>query len=381
MKYIKRKIEDEILYNLQNKHKVVVVYGTRRVGKTELLHQIIKQYGEEKAMLLNGEDVEHAEMLAVRSSNAYKRLLGGKSLLVIDEVQAIAEIGIKLKVLIDSQPDLKILVSGSSSFDLNNEIGEPLVGRKLEYFLYPFAQMELSRYEDYLQTRSNLEERLIFGSYPEIYLMKDRDEKIKYLRDLVNAYLMKDILAYEGIKKRDVIFNLLKLIAFRVGSEVSLEGIGRDLQISKNTVQRYLDLLSKVFIIYRVSGFSKNLDNEVTKMSKWYFYDNGIRNALISNFNPLTVRDDVGKLWENYFLSERVKYQSCNDLLVENYFWRHKSKQEIDWVEARGDKLDAFELKWEKSKVKVPPQWAKAYPDSSFTVIDKENYLDYILDD
>lgn len=378
MEYLKRKIEDEILYNLQNKHKVVVVYGTRRVGKTELLNQIIRRFGVEKTLLLNGEDVEHAELLAVRSASAYKRLLVDKSLLVIDEAQAIAEIGIKLKVLIDSQSDLKILVSGSSSFDLNNEIGEPLVGRKMEYFLYPFAQLELASSEDYLKTRSMLGERMIFGSYPEVYLMKSQDEKIQYLKDLVNAYLMKDILAYEGIKKRDVIFNLLKLIAFRVGSEISLEGVGRDLQISKNTVQRYLDVLSKVFIIYRVGGFSKNLDNEVTKKAKWYFFDNGIRNALISNFNPLTVRDDVGKLWENYFLSERIKYQSYTHMYAENYFWRHKSKQEVDWVEVMGDKLDAFELKWNKSKVKVPPQWSKAYPESSFVFVDKENYLDYI---
>lgn len=378
MEYLKRKIEDEILYNLQNKHKVVVVYGTRRVGKTELLNQIIRRFGVEKTLLLNGEDVEHAELLAVRSASAYKRLLVDKSLLVIDEAQAIAEIGIKLKVLIDSQSELKILVSGSSSFDLNNEIGEPLVGRKMEYFLYPFAQLELASSEDYLKTRSMLGERMIFGSYPEVYLMKSQDEKIQYLKDLVNAYLMKDILAYEGIKKRDVIFNLLKLIAFRVGSEISLEGVGRDLQISKNTVQRYLDVLSKVFIIYRVGGFSKNLDNEVTKKAKWYFFDNGIRNALISNFNPLTVRDDVGKLWENYFLSERIKYQSYTHMYAENYFWRHKSKQEVDWVEVMGDKLDAFELKWNKSKVKVPPQWSKAYPESSFVFVDKENYLDYI---
>lgn len=380
MKYVKRAIEDEVLQKLRDLHKVIVIYGTRRVGKTELLYQVIKHYGQDATLLLNGEDVEHAEMLAVRSSSAYKRLLGNKSLLVIDEAQAISGIGLKLKVLIDSQPNLKILVSGSSSFDLNNEVGEPLVGRKLEYFLFPLAQKELSAQEDYLTTRSNLEERMIFGTYPELYSMTDRKEKIQYLKDLVNAYLMKDILAYEGIKKRDLVVNLLKLIAFRVGSEISLESIGRDLQISKNTVSRYLDLLSKVFIIYQVQGFSRNLDNEVTKKSKWYFFDNGIRNALISNFNPISTRDDVGKLWENYFLSERVKYQSYSKIYVDNYFWRHKSQQELDWVEVNGDSLDAYELKWTQRKVKIPPQWGKAYPNSRFQVVDKDNYLDYILD-
>lgn len=380
MKYVKRAIEDEVLQKLRDLHKVIVIYGTRRVGKTELLYQVIKHYGQDATLLLNGEDVEHAEMLAVRSSSAYKRLLGNKSLLVIDEAQAISGIGLKLKVLIDSQPNLKILVSGSSSFDLNNEVGEPLVGRKLEYFLFPLAQKELSAQEDYLTTRSNLEERMIFGTYPELYSMTDRKEKIQYIKDLVNAYLMKDILAYEGIKKRDLVVNLLKLIAFRVGSEISLESIGRDLQISKNTVSRYLDLLSKVFIIYQVQGFSRNLDNEVTKKSKWYFFDNGIRNALISNFNPISTRDDVGKLWENYFLSERVKYQSYSKIYVDNYFWRHKSQQELDWVEVNGDSLDAYELKWTQRKVKIPPQWGKAYPNSRFQVVDKDNYLDYILD-
>lgn len=221
---------------------------------------------------------------------------------------------------------------------------------------------------------------MIFGTYPELSSILNREEKIQYLKDLVNAYLMKDILAYEGIKKRDVIVNLLKLIAFRVGSEISLESIGRDLQISKNTVQKYLDLLSKVFIIYQVNGFSRNLDNEVTKKSKWYFFDNGIRNALILNFNPLSARDDVGKLWENYFLSERVKYQTYIKVYVDNFFWRHKSKQEIDWVEVDGDAIRAYELKWKLRKVKIPPQWAKAYPESKFVVVDKDNYLDYIID-
>jgi len=333
-------------------------------------------------ILLNGENIEHEELLKHRSTAHYKRLLGKKQLLIIDEAQTIPEIGLKLKLMIDTIPGLKILATGSSSFDLNNQVGEPLVGRKNEYFLFPLAQMEFSAKEDFPTTQSNLEERLIFGGYPELVHLQERKEKTEYLKDLINAYLLKDIIAFEGIKKRDKIVNLLRIIAFRTGSEISLEGIGKELQISKNTVERYLDLLSKVFIIQKVTGFSRNLDNEITKKAKWYFFDNGIRNAIISNFNPLDSRDDIGKLWENYFISERTKYQSYHRLYVNNYFWRHKSQQEIDWVEESDTGLKAFEIKWNpNAKNRIPQQWRKAYPDATFTTISRENYLNYIVDD
>jgi predicted AAA+ superfamily ATPase len=380
MKYIVRAIEDDIINNLSKNNKVILIYGIRRVGKTQLIKHILKQINTEY-VLLNGENIEHIDLLKTRSTANYKRLLGKKKLLVIDEAQAIPEIGIKLKLMIDTIPGLNILATGSSSFDLNNQVGEPLVGRKKEYKLFPLAQMELSHYEDYLTTHSNLEERLIFGGYPELIHLDERNEKIEYLKDQINSYLLKDIIAFEGVKKRDKIVNLLKIIAFRAGSEISLEGIGRELQISKNTVDKYLDLLSKLFVIHKVSGFSRNLDNEITKKSKWYFMDNGIRNAIISNFNNFELRDDIGKLWENYFISERIKYQSYHRLQVNNYFWRHKNMQEIDWVEETENGLSAFEIKWNPdTKVRIPKQWEKAYGAARFVVINRDNYLDFITD-
>jgi predicted AAA+ superfamily ATPase len=378
MQYIKREIEDSILKDL-NLNKVIIIFGPRRVGKTILLKQIISSISEDY-ILLNGEDMEHQEILKNRSTANYSRLLGDKKLLVIDEAQAIKDIGLKLKLMIDTIPDLRIIATGSLAFDLNNKMGEPLVGRKIDFNLFPLSQMELSHEEDYLTIKSKLEERLIFGGYPELEQIANREDKIAYLKDLENSYLLKDIIAFEGIKKRDKIVQLLKIIAFRVGSEISMEGIGNSLQISKNTVDKYLDLLSKVFIIHRVSGFSRNLDNEITKKSKWYFYDNGIRNAIISNFNSIENRDDIGKLWENYFISERIKYLNYSKTISNNFFWRNRNKQELDWLEEIDDQLNGYELKWNvKDHPKPSPSWRKAYPEAKFIVINPNNYLDYII--
>ena len=377
MQYIRRKIENSINKQLSS-NKVIIIFGPRRVGKTVLLKQIL-EIVDEDYILLNGEDMEHQEVLKHRSTANYQRLLGNRRLLVIDEAQAIPEIGLNLKLMVDTIPDLRIIATGSSAFDLNNKMGEPLVGRKIEFNLFPFSQQELSQNEDFLTTKSKLEDRLIFGSYPELEQYVNREEKINYLKDLVNSYLLKDIISFEGIKKRDKVIQLLKIIAFRVGSEISLESIGNSLQISKNTVDKYLDLLSKVFIIHKVSGFSRNLDNEITKKSKWYFYDNGIRNAIISNFNSVENRDDIGKLWENYFISERLKYLNYSRINLNNYFWRNKNQQELDWLEEMDNQIVGYEIKWNKNDTpKPPPSWRKAYPNAKFIVINPDNYLNYI---
>jgi len=378
MKYISRAIEEKIVENLKP-NKVVIIFGARRVGKTELIKRVAEKINEDY-LLLNGEDVEHVSALEQRSSSNYNRLLGDRKLLIIDEAQAVPEIGLKLKLLVDTITGLKVIATGSSSFDLNNQIGEPLVGRKIEFSLFPLSQMEFSKEEDYLETKANLDERLIFGGYPELTHLPDKNKRIEYLKDQVNSYLLKDIIAFEGIKKRDKIIQLLKIIAFRTGSEISIEGIGNQLQMSKNTVDRYLDLLSKVFIINKVTGFSRNLDNEITKKSKWYFYDNGIRNAIISNFNPINLRDDIGQLWENYLISERLKYQSYKRLHINNYFWRTHTQKEIDWVEEREASLTAYEFKWNQhTKAKPPAIWKKAYPNAIFDILTPANYLDFIV--
>ncbi|NTW34042.1 MAG: ATP-binding protein, partial [Bacteroidetes bacterium] len=283
------------------------------------------------------------------------------------------------KLMVDKIEGIKIIATGSSMFDLANQLGEPLTGRKVTFNLYPLAQMEYSEEENIIQTKSLLEERLIYGSYPELIKYESYEEKAAYLNELVSSYLLKDILELDGIKNSSKMVNLLRLIAFQIGKEVSLDELGKHLGISRNTVEKYLDLLSKVFIIYKVSGFSRNLRKEITKMNKWNFYDNGIRNTLIANFNPVAMRNDIGELWENYILSERIKFQHYTGMIVNNYFWRTYYQQEIDWVEERGGNLYAYEIKWRNNKkVKVPSAWKEAYPKSGYTVITQDNYLDFI---
>ena len=377
MNYIGRAIEPLITKYLKP-NKAVILLGARRVGKTELIRKFMSEC-KETFIFLNGDDLQTHELLEPRTISNYNRLLGDTRLLIIDEVQSIPDIGMKLKLMLDSIDGLKILVTGSSVFDLNNDLGEPLVGRKMTFQIFPLAQMELAKQENHIQTTQKLDERLIFGSYPELEHLITRAEKIDYLIEQVNSYLLKDILELEGIRKRETIVSLLRMIAFRVGSEISIEGISNELQIGKGTVDKYLDLLSKVLIIHKVTGFSRNLDNEITKKNKWYFYDNGIRNALINNFNGMAMREDQGKLWENYLISERLKKQEYQRLHLSNFFWRTHTKQEIDWVEEGDGKIIGYEFKWSaKKQPKAPTQWTKAYPAAEFHVIHPKNYLDFI---
>ena len=377
--YFKRAVFD----NFNKKvlpNKVLILLGARRVGKTELIKNYLKTVPVETYLQLNGEDINDANLLQERSVANYKRLLANIDLLVIDEAQTIPEIGLILKLIVDSIEGIKIIATGSSVFDLNNTLGEPLVGRKNTMYLFPLAQMEFSTKENYKQTTENLEERLLFGGYPELVHYEDWEEKKEYLYEIINSYLLKDILVFEGIKQADKIYNLLRLIAYQVGKEVSLQELGNQLQMSKNTVDTYLDLLSKVFIVFKVEGFSRNLRKEIVKSSRWYFYDNGIRNGLINNFNRLENRTDVGDLWENYLAVERIKKQNYQKITTNNYFWRTYDQQELDWLEEKGNELAGFEFKWnENKKSKIPTAFGKAYPDATFEVINKQNYLDFIL--
>jgi len=376
--YIRRAIEESIIKKLQP-NKVVVLLGARRVGKTLLLNYLIENSIHEPYVFFNGEDMAVQALLAQRTAENYKRLLGDKKLLIVDEAQKVEGIGQILKLMVDSIEGLKVIATGSSVFDLANKLGEPLTGRKYTFKLFPLAQMEYSTNESMVQTRAKLEERLIYGCYPELVHLPSNQEKATYLNEMADAYLLKDILEFDGIRNSDKMFDLLRLIAFQIGKEISLDELGRQLAMSRNTVEKYLDLLSKVFVIYKLPGFSRNLRSEITKTNRWYFYDNGIRNALIRNFNPLSIRNDAGELWENYVLAERVKYQSYTNKQMTNFFWRTYEQQEIDWIEESGGKLMAYEIKWNPAKtVRVPPAWTKAYPESSFQVIHPENYLDWI---
>ncbi len=372
---IERVVKSKIINSLKP-GKVSILLGARRTGKTHLLNQINSEVNE-KSLFLNGDDIQTHDFLNYRSTENYRNLIGDNSLLIIDEAQEINEIGKKLKLIVDTV-GVKVLITGSSAFELNNQVGEPLVGRMSAFNLFPISQMEFNKYEGGFETSAKLESRLVFGGYPELLTMNSNSEKEKYLREITHSYLLKDILAFEGIKKRDKILALLQMIAFRTGSEISLEGLGNELQISKNTVEKYLDLFSKVFIMYSLSGFSKNADNEITRKKKWYFVDNGIRNALINRFSPLNAREDTGILWENYLQSERMKRIEYQDVNTDTYFWRTTTKQEIDRVEASGNTISAFEFKWGEKTKKVPPQFDKNYPGAEYLVIDRKNYLSFI---
>jgi predicted AAA+ superfamily ATPase len=361
-------------------NKVLILLGARRVGKTAFIKNYLATIPKEDYLQLNGEDIQDADLLKERSVNNYSRLLANIKLLVIDEAQNIPEIGLILKLIVDSIDGIKVIATGSSVFDLSNKLGEPLVGRKNTIYLFPLAQMEFAKYENFKETTQKIEERLLFGSYPELEQYSDWNDKINYLKEILNSYLLKDILVYEGIKQSNKILDLLKLIAFQVGQEVSLQELARQLGISKNTVESYLDLLSKVFVIYKVPGFSRNLRKEITKSNRWFFYDNGIRNAIIANFSRLESRTDVGALWENYLASERIKHQNYTQKTVSNYFWRTYDQQELDWLEEENGILRGYKFKWnENRKAKIPTAFAKAYPEATFEVVNKGNYLDFIV--
>ncbi len=373
---IKRELLQKIESSLKP-NKVVMIFGSRRVGKTILMKQIIGQF-EGKSLVLNGEDYDTLALLENRSVGNYRNLLSGIDLLAIDEAQHIPDIGIKLKLIVDEIQGIKIIVSGSSSFDLFNKSGEPLVGRSSVFHLTAFSQREISQIENPLQIRQNLENRLIYGSYPDVVLMNSNEERKEYLKNIVDAYLLKDILMIDGIKNASKMKELLQLIAWQTGSEVSYDELGKKIGMSKNTVEKYLDLLSKTFVIYRLGAFSRNLRKEVSKAGKWYFYDNGIRNALISAYNSLSVRQDTGALWENYLIGERKKKNLNENTNKEFYFWRTYDNQEIDLIEISGDEISAFEIKWGNKTPKTPNAFAEGYAQSNYWVVNKNNYLDFI---
>lgn len=379
MVYIPQKQIDH-LSKLLKPGKVIIVYGARRVGKTTLVNRFLSDLPKtsERILFVNGDDLIVRQYLESQSINKLRDFVGNHTLLVIDEAQYVRKIGLNLKLIVDHIPNIKIIATGSSSFSLAQDVGEPLTGRKFTLRLYPLAQMELAQIENIHELEANLEARLIYGCYPEVITSNDNTGRIEYLREMVSSYLFKDILELEGIRHSQKLVRLLQLLAFQIGKEASFNELGSHLGMSKNTVEKYIDLLEKVFIIYSRSGFSRNLRKEVTKNHRYYFIDNGIRNALIGNFNPLEMRNDSGELWENYIISERLKANEYDQRLVNNYFWRTYDRKEIDLVEERQGKLFGYEIKWKKAMVRVPRDWKKAYPDAEFQVIHRQNYLNFI---
>lgn len=372
---LKRVLQPVIEKNL-TLQKITLLLGARRTGKTELLRQIQKDR-QDTTLWLNGEDMDTAVLLEHRSEANYKRLLAGATLLIIDEAQYLPDIAAKAKLMIDTISPLHIILTGSSAFDLV-QMGEPLVGRSITFQLFPLAYSEWKQQENPLQTLQLLEDKIIFGNYPELSGLPTPAKKEAYLKDLVNTYLLKDILAFESIRNAQKLKDLLVLVAHQVGAEVSLEELGRQLGMSKNTVERYMNLLTKVYVLYARGGYSKNLRKEVVKSKRWYFFDNGIRNALLNDFSPLALRPDKGALWEQHFTGERLKYNHYQGNPPESYFWRTYDQQEIDLVEVRNRQITAFECKWAKTTAKAPAAFAKAYPDAAFHVAHPGNYEQWI---
>ncbi len=357
--------------------KAVIVYGPRRCGKTTLLKHFVKDI-KEKYLFVTGEDITIHDYLSSQSIDKLSNFVGIHKLLIIDEAQKIQNIGLNIKLILDHIPDIKVIASGSSSFDLAQQVGEPLTGRKFTLKMFPLAQLELKNIETRAETDSHLENRLIFGSYPEVVLNKDDSSKSVYLRELISSSLYKDILELDGLRHSDKLIRLLQLLAFQIGKEVSYNELGSQLGMSKNTVDRYLKLLEKSFVIFKLKGFSRNLRKEISKNPRYYFYDVGVRNALINNFNPLSMRDDIGILWENYVIIERLKKQEYLSLPANNYFWRTYDQKEIDLIEESAGKLYGYEIKWSDKKIKVPKEWLETYDKSECKIVTKDNYLEFI---
>jgi len=355
--------------------RVVGLFGPRRSGKTTLLEHIKKEKGG-GVLMVHGENLDAAEALSSQRTSVLARFIGDKKYLFIDEAQKIHNIGTNLKLIVDTVPKVSVLVSGSSSFELRNKIGEPLVGRSIYYHLYPFSLEEVKT--DVSEMNAKLEELLIYGLYPQVYLEATIDGKKTQLESIRDGYLLRDILELDKVKESTFIFNLLRLIAFRIGHDVSYSELASNLNVNKKTVMRYLDLLEKSYVIFSHSGYSRNLRKEFTKSPRFYFWDNGIRNSLIANYNRLNLRDDVGCLWENFCMAEREKLLANNSISANRYFWRTYDQKEIDLVEERGGKLYAFEFKYSKDNIHVPKDFIKSYPGSEFVVVNKNNYLEYL---
>ncbi len=377
MKLITRYIHNSIIKKLKP-NKVVVLYGPRQIGKTTLTEEILKNI-KEKYLFLNGETRNVQQWLSSQEVDIFKQYIADYKLLVIDEAQKINNIGLNLKLIVDHIKNIKILATGSSSFELANQIGEPLVGRKWQFTLYPISQLELKQYENLNQTNNNLELRLIYGAYPEVIKAKSNQERKDILNEITDSYLYRDLLEFDEIKKSQKIIDILKNIAFQIGQEVSMQELSSAVGLNLRTVEKYLDLLEKTFVIKRVYGFSRNLRKEINKMSRFYFFDNGIRNAIIQNFNTLDLRNDLGQLWENYIFMERIKKNEYQNIHTNIYFWRTYDQKEIDLIEERDGKLFGYEIKYnENKKIKAPKDWLETYKTAEFKVINTKNYLDFI---
>ena len=371
---IKRSLA-EILQRNKGKRKALILLGARQTGKTTLLKEL---FGNRSNVLwLNGDEPDTLAMFSDATSTRLRSMLAGYDTLVVDEAQRIKNVGLKFKLITDQIPEIQLIASGSSAFDLANLVNEPLTGRKLEYHLYPLSFKEMVLHHGQMEEIRLLSHRLIFGYYPDVVTAEGNEKEI--LHQLSDSYLFKDILMWERIKKPDKLIKLLQALAFQVGSEVSYNELGRMLGLNNETIEKYIQLLEKTFVIFRLGAFSRNLRKELRKGKKFYFYDNGIRNALIANFALPELRQDIGALWENFLMSERMKYLHYQRIWSNSYFWRTQDQQEIDYIEERDGVLHAYEFKWSPAKkARLSRTFSNAYPNHEYSVITRENYMEFL---
>lgn len=363
-----------VLEQKMHKGKIIILIGARQVGKTTLINNLLEN---KEYLFLNGDDAEVVAMIANANTEMLRNIIGNHRFVFIDEVQRIPNIGLKLKIIADQMKDVQVLVSGSSALDINNQIQEPLTGRKLEYYLYPISWNEFQNNLGYLKAHQQLEMRLIYGMYPDV--INHFGEETEILRNLTNSYLYKDILALANIRKPEVLEKILRALAYQIGNEVSYNEVAQLVGVDKNTVSHYIDLLEKSYVIFSLPSFSKNLRNEIKNNRKIYFYDNGVRNMIIGDLSPFMFRQDKGALWENFLISERKKWLNLHQPLVKSYFWRTTAQQEIDYVEVNAEHITAFEFKWaETKKAKLPKSFTNAYA-SDFKVINKDNFREFLI--
>ena len=373
--YFKRTIQNQIEKAL-SRRKVVILYGARQVGKTTLVKKIVEDRTG-KSLFLNCDEPDIRELLTHKTSTELKRLLGEHRFVVIDEAQRVLNIGLTLKLLIDNFPEVQVLATGSSSFELSNHVKEPLTGRKIEFQLFPLSIAELSQDHSDMETGRLLENILRYGLYPEV-VTSPITEAAQIINEIAESYLYRDVLEYQTLKKPELLEKLLKALALQVGHEVSYTELSGLLGVDKITVEKYVNLLEKAFIIFPLKPFSKNLRKEIGKKRKIYFFDPGIRNSIIRNFNPLNLRNDVGCLWENFLLAERIKSNIAGQRAVNQFFWRTYDKKEIDLIEESSDKIAGYEFKWGKGKFKPHQDFLDAYPGSRIHLVNKENFLDFV---
>lgn len=370
MLIIKRKIQEAVEKSLF-KGKAIIIYGARQVGKTTFIKEIQKKYPDD-SVYLNCDEPDIRNALFDKTSTEIKSFMGNKRLVILDEAQRVKDIGLTLKLMVDSFPEIQIIATGSSSFDLSSQIIEPLTGRKYEFHLYPFSLAELGEIYSTLEINRILEQRIVLGMYPEIVLAgTEAEDKLK---NVAKSYLYKDILQFQNIKNSEAIEKLLQALALQIGNEVSYNELAQIAGIDKNTAASYVQILEKAFIIFRLKPFGRNLRNELKKLRKIYFFDTGIRNALINNLNPLNLRQDTGALWENFVISERIKHNRNSGKDANIYFWRTREGKEIDYLEEAGGKISGFEVKWLDKKFKAPKLFLETYEGSEIKLINKENY-------